>query len=173
MAKIHPLPKALCTILKSKKLDAYRLEGVMKFLKSRTRTRGANPKQFDECIYSPYSYDRSKTNKPPLDENMDSAILESTAIDHPTQERRYSDSAVEVDETAHHRREELLDLHTSAGDTTLDSGSDAFQSHIDIPDSFPNSHQYPEQQNTVDFDTRIHTPPRSSFSTTAPSSSGA
>ncbi|KAL8902510.1 MAG: hypothetical protein Q9207_004649, partial [Kuettlingeria erythrocarpa] len=147
-----PRVTAYCTA------SAYRLEGVMKFLKSRTRTRGANPKQFDECIYSPYSYDRSKTNQSPLDENTDSAILESTAVDRPTQERRYSDSAVEIDETAHHRREELLDLHTSTDDTVLDSGSDALPSHIDVPDSFPNSHHYPEQQNTVDFDTRIHTP---------------
>ncbi|KAL8916700.1 MAG: hypothetical protein Q9208_008347 [Pyrenodesmia sp. 3 TL-2023] len=141
-----PRVTAYCTA------SAYRIEGVMKFLKSRARTRGANPKQFDECIYSPYNYDRSKANKSPLDENIDSAILESTAINRPTQERRYSDSAVEIEETTHHRRDELLDLHTSAGDTSLESGSDA------IPASFPNSHHYPEQQNTVDFDTRIHTP---------------
>ncbi|KAL8663357.1 MAG: hypothetical protein Q9168_008107 [Polycauliona sp. 1 TL-2023] len=49
-----PRVTAYCTA------SAYRLDGVMRFLKSRSRTRGAAPKQFDECIYSPYNYDRSK-----------------------------------------------------------------------------------------------------------------
>ena len=39
-----PRVTAYCTA------NSYRLEGLMKFLKSRTKTRGASPKQFDECI---------------------------------------------------------------------------------------------------------------------------
>ena len=39
-----PRVTAYCTA------QGYRLEGIMKFLKSRARTRGANPKLFDECI---------------------------------------------------------------------------------------------------------------------------
>ena len=149
-----PRVTAYCTA------SAYRLEGVMKFLKSRTRTRGTNPKQFDECIYSPYSYDRSRTDKSAQDDNITSAILETTPIDRPTRERRYSDSVVEVEETTHQRREELLDLSTSAGDTTLDTGSDPIPNHTSTIPSLPlhpDSHHH-LSENTLDFDTRIHTP---------------
>ncbi|KAI4144608.1 MAG: hypothetical protein L6R39_004103 [Caloplaca ligustica] len=149
-----PRVTAYCTA------SAYRLEGVMKFLKNRTRSRGASPKQFDECIYSPYSYDRSKIVKSSPDDNISSAILETSPVDHPTPERRYSDSAVEVHETTHHRREELLDLPTSAGDIDLDSGSDSLPNNSPNPssDHVESHHHYPEERNTLDFDTRIHTP---------------
>ncbi|KAL8696281.1 MAG: hypothetical protein Q9201_007735 [Fulgogasparrea decipioides] len=143
-----PRVTAYCTA------SAYRLQGVMKFLKSRARSRGTNPKQFDECIYSPYTYDKPKINiSSPVDE-LNSHILENTPIDRPTQERRYSDSAVEVEETTHHRREEFPDLHTSAGETTIDASSDPIPNHIStIPSISP-----PHHENTLDFDTRIHIP---------------
>ncbi|KAL8721213.1 MAG: hypothetical protein Q9225_002062 [Loekoesia sp. 1 TL-2023] len=148
-----PRVTAYCTA------SAYRLGGVMKFLKSRARTRGANPKQFDECIYSPYSYDRSKIDKSSPDDNVSSAILDTNPIDRPTRERRYSDSAVEIEETTNHRREELLDLHTSAGDTTLDAGSDPIPNHTStIPSIPPHSDSHHLEENSLDFDTRIHTP---------------
>ncbi|KAL9025158.1 MAG: hypothetical protein Q9196_005971 [Gyalolechia fulgens] len=149
-----PRVTAYCTA------SAYRLEGVMKFLKSRTRTRGANPKQFDECIYSPYSYERSKVDKSFPDNNVSSAFA-TTPIDRPTRERRYSDSAVEIEETTHHRRDDVLDLHISADDTTFDDGSHLIPDHTSISPSIAlhsDSHQHLLQENTLDFDTRIHTP---------------
>ncbi|KAK6348312.1 hypothetical protein TWF718_006115 [Orbilia javanica] len=45
-----PRTTAYCTAGK------YNIEGLMKFLKSKATTRGSNPKQFDECIYTPFSY---------------------------------------------------------------------------------------------------------------------
>lgn len=45
-----PRVTAYCTA------NSYRLEGVIKFLKSRSKTRGANPKLYDECVYSPFDY---------------------------------------------------------------------------------------------------------------------
>ncbi|RPB02222.1 DUF155-domain-containing protein [Choiromyces venosus 120613-1] len=36
--------------------NAYKMENMMKFLKSRQTSRGTAPKQFDECIYTPFSY---------------------------------------------------------------------------------------------------------------------
>ncbi|KAG0130766.1 hypothetical protein HOY82DRAFT_362273 [Tuber indicum] len=36
--------------------NAYKMESMMKFLKSRQTSRGTAPKQFDECIYTPFSY---------------------------------------------------------------------------------------------------------------------
>ncbi|KAI4222424.1 MAG: hypothetical protein LQ349_007632 [Xanthoria aureola] len=151
-----PRVTAYCTA------SAYRLEGVMRFLKSRARTRGTAPKQFDECIYSPYSYDRSKPDKPLPGHDMDSEILEAAPLDLSARERRYSDSALEIEENTHHRREELLDLHTAAGDTTLDAGTDPIPNHTNIIPSLspahPDDHDYLGHETNLDFDTRIHTP---------------
>lgn len=36
--------------------NAYKMENLMRFLKSRQATRGTAPKQFDECLYTPFSY---------------------------------------------------------------------------------------------------------------------
>ncbi|PWW75826.1 DUF155-domain-containing protein [Tuber magnatum] len=36
--------------------NAYKMENMMRFLKSRQASRGTAPKQFDECIYTPFSY---------------------------------------------------------------------------------------------------------------------
>lgn len=36
--------------------NAYKMESLLKFLKSRGISRGTSPKQFDECIYTPFSY---------------------------------------------------------------------------------------------------------------------
>ncbi|EPE10346.1 sporulation protein rmd1 [Ophiostoma piceae UAMH 11346] len=46
-----PRVTAYCTA------NRYEMEGLMRFLKGRGRTRGGNPKLIDECIYTPYDYD--------------------------------------------------------------------------------------------------------------------
>ncbi|KAL8742094.1 MAG: hypothetical protein Q9190_005370 [Brigantiaea leucoxantha] len=139
-----PRVTAYCTA------SAYRLDGVMRFFKSRMKARGTNPKQFDECIYSPYSYDRPKPD-------LSTEIVESTLVDPSTEaptlrERRFSDSAIEAEETNHHRHEELIDLHTSAGDTSLEDGSGA------LPATNGTELQAPHRPDTLDFDTQVHTP---------------
>jgi uncharacterized Rmd1/YagE family protein len=114
-----PRVTAYCTA------NSYRLDGLMKFLKSRAKTRGANPKLFDECIYSTYNYNHldkqkgrrtspSSHKKPPLLSDSDNPSRLSV------RERRYSDSAVEVEDNTAHRREDLIDLH-SANDTPVPS----------------------------------------------------
>ena len=110
-----PRVTAYCTA------QGYRLEGIMKFLKSRARTRGANPKLFDECIYSPYDYDFLKKNdKNKVDGRSTSPIQERLArvMASPRMgpaERRYSDSAVEVEDNKKHRRDDLIDLQDDLG----------------------------------------------------------
>ncbi|RMZ81655.1 hypothetical protein DV737_g2428, partial [Chaetothyriales sp. CBS 132003] len=49
----------------------YRLDGIMRFMKGRSRTRGANPKLFDECLYSPYDYDQLKKHASRRDDRDD------------------------------------------------------------------------------------------------------
>ncbi|KAI4162153.1 MAG: hypothetical protein LQ342_004171 [Letrouitia transgressa] len=139
-----PRVTAYCTA------SAYRLDELMRFFKSRTKTRGTNPKKFDECLYSPYSYDSPKPEQ-------SAEVVESTVLDPPiepstTSERRFSDSALEVEDTNQRRREELTDLHTSAGDTSLQTGSTS--------PSVPNlsEPETPPHPNTLEFDTEVHTP---------------
>ncbi|RVX72403.1 hypothetical protein B0A52_03591 [Exophiala mesophila] len=105
--------------------QGYRLDGVMKFLKSRARTRGANPKLFDECIYSPYDYEylkKKEINK--MDSRSSSPVQERLArvMASPRLnpgERRYSDSAVEVEDNRKHRRDDLIDLQDELGNPSI------------------------------------------------------
>jgi len=131
----------------------------LKFLKGRARTRGTNPKQFDECIYTPYNYNysRSKANNDPTHDDIDTAVLGASIADTerpPVRERRYSDSELEVEENRHQRREDLIDLHTSAGDTTLENGG----SSIPNPTLTDLSQSQSPRADTLDFDTQVHTP---------------
>lgn len=140
-----PRVTAYCTA------SSYRLEGLMKFLKGRGRSRGANPKQFDECIYSPYGYGRSKSDKKAFLDNINvpSGQTNSAAKLPLGRERRYSDSIIEVDEGRHQRREELIDLSIETEDLNNQDGEslDTNQSNSDL-----------DGGNNLDFDTQVHTP---------------
>ncbi|KAL9112592.1 MAG: hypothetical protein Q9227_003163 [Pyrenula ochraceoflavens] len=124
-----PRVSAYCTA------SQYRLDGVMRFMKSRFKTRGANPKLFDECLYSPYDYEffkktgrkstspeddrghspaedhltRVASPRPQMKETLTSRISSPPARQN-RHERRYSDSAVEVEDTTAQRRDDLIDL---------------------------------------------------------------
>ena len=143
-----PRVTAYCTA------SSYRLPGLMKYLKSRYRTRGAIPKQFDECIYSPfsYTYDRSKGTSYQDPSDPSAIIIEEPEIP-PNRERRYSDSALEVEENKQHHCEDLVDLTTAAGDTTLDNGESSLLNHTLIETDDPRNGIAP-----IDFDTEVHTP---------------
>ncbi|KAH1490688.1 hypothetical protein LV164_005052 [Aspergillus fumigatus] len=136
-----PRVTAYCTA------NSYRLEGVIKFLKARSKTRGANPKLYDECVYSPYDYlfeDKQKVSRTVSDNALGLHPV-SSSHDRPSGERRYSDSAVEVEDNAKSRREDLIDLRESQD-----------QSHHDAHPE--NSVAVQRTDETPDFDTTIHTP---------------
>ena len=141
-----PRVTAYCTA------NAYRLDGLMKFLKGRGRTRGANPKQFDECIYTPYNYGRSKADKRAGSGSFGGADGTDPVFDPTTRERRYSDSVVDGNKA--HRRENLIDLTAEAGDTTLENGESSIPNHTVTEMEQPE----PPRANTLDFDTQVHTP---------------
>lgn len=148
-----PRVTAYCTA------SAYRLEGLMKFLKGRTRARGASPKQFDECIYTPYKYGRSK--KSTLSTEVDAAVIdvpEDIKSLRPNAERRFSDSAVEVDANRQHTSDELIDLHTEAGDTSLETGLDNGENSVPNHTMSSLAMPYTSGSNSLDFDTQVHTP---------------
>ncbi|KKY23832.1 putative family protein [Phaeomoniella chlamydospora] len=147
-----PRVTAYCTA------NAYRLEGVMRFMKSRFKTRGANPRQYDECIYSPYNYDHIKKGdkKSSMNEERSLSPAEDrlTRLASPTarpSERRYSDSAVEIEENKMQRREGLIDLHDPENqprnedmDTNLNADlhhehhrdNSDLSTHVDTPEIF-------------------------------------
>lgn len=130
-----PRVTAYCTA------NSYRLDDMMKFLRSRGKVRGAAPKQFDECIYTPYSYEKIANDD------------EYGAL-RTRRPRRFSDSAVEVDQNNEQRREDLMDMHTSAGDTSLDNGDDQVPNHTPSEMRQP----YEPSPENLDFDTQVHTP---------------
>ena len=145
-----PRVTAYCTA------SSYRLDVLLKFLKGRSRTRGANPKQFDECIYSPYNYGRSKSDRKPSISDSDGGVVDLEDASNPPllRERRHSDSEVEVDMNKHQHIEELIDLHTEAGDTSLDNGESSIPNHSASEMEQPQT----PRADTLDFDTQVHTP---------------
>lgn len=124
------------------------MDPIEAFLKSKkSRSRGAKPKQIDECIYTPYNYDQRK----PEPERM----LEVQSMPVPLAERRHSDSAIEGEDS---RREDLIDLHTQGGDTSLSNGQDEGvpRLHEDLIQRRIEDQRI--EENNIDFDTRVHTP---------------
>ncbi|KZF21631.1 sporulation protein-like protein RMD1 [Xylona heveae TC161] len=138
-----PRVTAYCTA------NAYQLEGLVRFLKGKARSRGAMPKLIDECVYTPYNYGRSPMDKEP-DGSMEprSSRSQHNEEDRPQmRERRFSDSELEVEGNTKSRRDDLIDLHTEGGDTTLATGE-----HDEV-------HRTDDVRgDTVDFDTEVHTP---------------
>lgn len=120
----------------------------MKFLRSRQRTRSTNPKQFDECIYTPYSYGRPRQSSTDFFASAADGEIgaeDDTSRAPPNRERRYSDSALEVEENKNQTRSDLIDITTAAGDVSLENGES----------SLPRS---PLPANSPDFDTSVHMP---------------
>lgn len=134
-----PRVTAYCTA------NAYRLDDLMRFLKGRGKTRGAAPKLFDECLYSPYSYKGHYQKFFDGDED----IVTSPPM---LRERRFSDSALEVDPK--NRRDDLMDMHNSGGDISLDNGQSSVENHTEAEMHQPHD----PDADMLDFDTQVHTP---------------
>jgi uncharacterized Rmd1/YagE family protein len=139
-----PRVTAYCTANK------YQMDNLMRFLKGRGKTKGANPKLFDECIYTPYHYGR-----PHLSER----VMEIQSMPAQMQERRHSDSAIEVEDNNKHRREDLIDLHTEGGDTSLGTGEHEVPNrvHSEVVERQIQDERIATESN-IDFDTQVHTP---------------
>ncbi|KAF9872612.1 sporulation protein rmd1 [Colletotrichum karsti] len=125
-----PRVTAYCTANK------YQMEGLMRFLKGRGKTRGANPKLIDECIYSAYDYTKTVENR------HDRRV---GAQPDPVQayERRHSTGDVSDNGFS---RDNLIDLHSEG---RQDSG---------FADGFDGGHENALVETNPDFDTQVHTP---------------
>ncbi len=112
-----PRVTAYCTA------SSYRMNDLMAYLKRRARIRQSAPKLFDECIYTPWKYLERTPEK-----GQREAVLPAAAS--PVHIRRYSDSAVEIDNHNEQwrdtqRREDLTDLHPGRRDPYLENHSQA------------------------------------------------
>ncbi|KAE8454330.1 hypothetical protein EG329_005255 [Mollisiaceae sp. DMI_Dod_QoI] len=137
-----PRVTAYCTANK------YQMDNLMRFLKGRGKTKGANPKLFDECIYTPYNYESNASGP-------SERVMEVQSMPAQMRERRHSDSALEVEDNNKHRREDLIDLHTEGGDTSLSNGEN--QIHSEVVERQIQDENIATESN-LDFDTQVHTP---------------
>ncbi|KAI5465711.1 sporulation protein RMD1 [Mariannaea sp. PMI_226] len=139
-----PRVTAYCTA------NRYEMDGLMRFFKGRGKSRGANPKLIDECIYTPYCYPKSVRGR--LDPVQ-------------TYERRHSTGGEAMD-GAHQRREDLIDLRGEdserrnglSGHNGHSGHSNTDNSHITNEDLLGHDNQSAIADNNPDFDTHIHTP---------------
>lgn len=127
---------------------SYKMDDLMRFLKGKARLRGAQPKRFDECIYSPYNYSPRKGPE---------TVTSTSVHDGFTEERprRFSDSAIEVEAQSERRRDNLIDLQDNDNDhpITDDGGS----SHMPQRPELMHADSDPSLE-TPDFDVQVHTP---------------
>jgi len=151
-----PRVTAYCTANK------YQTDGLMRFLKSRAKARGANPKLIDECIYSPYSYGNGKS--------VERVETTETIRERPTytHERRHSTSEVE-DHSNLYQRETLADfqaeqehqqqqqlLHGHDPERSFNTGRDVHNNLV-YPDESA-IHEPDLHRTDADFDIQVHTP---------------
>ncbi|KAJ9666983.1 sporulation protein rmd1 [Coniosporium apollinis] len=131
-----PRVTAYCTA------SSYRMAELMRWLKGKSRSRGANPKLFDECIYTPWRYERSEKPLSPVLEPPPGPLQEH---------RRYSDSELEVQGNTEQRREDLIDLRDRDVDGAAGSALRATLSETAVD---------PALLGPVnpDFDTEVHVP---------------
>ncbi|EME84821.1 uncharacterized protein MYCFIDRAFT_97858, partial [Pseudocercospora fijiensis CIRAD86] len=161
-----PRVTAYCTA------GSYRIEDLMRFLKGRVKTKGAAPKLFDECLYSPYSYRKEGSRSDGSRRRRSNGAIDEDGDADPSQvhsqpQRRFSDSAIEVEEQARERREDLIDMNTnneSNGSSTNGAPLASASSHdltrdvsISTDDITIDAHGA-DQPLTPDLDTTVHIP---------------
>ncbi|KAK3623050.1 sporulation protein rmd1 [Elasticomyces elasticus] len=161
-----PRVTAYCTA------SSYKMDDLMRFLKGRMKTKAAAPKLFDECLYSPYRYKHEGSGRRRSSGAMDEEESRDAIIEVRSEPvRRFSDSAIEVEENAERRREDLIDFQDQPameGDPSTthhpfisvdDSGLDVSSSLANpSTTSLPLQHDPDLRPETPDFDTSVHIP---------------
>jgi len=132
-----PRVTAYCTA------GSYHIDELMGYLKRRSRTRYTAPKLYDECIYTPWRY-------------PDKGQREVRTVASQPLSRRYSDSAVEVQNHNEQRREaqrneDLINIYNGGAE-------DAYYGDVMRSESVDNLPSEDLAPNTADFDTEVHIP---------------
>ncbi|KAI1021474.1 hypothetical protein LB505_000015 [Fusarium chuoi] len=141
-----PRVTAYCTA------NRYEMEAMMRFLKGRGKTRGANPKLIDECIYTPYNYtSKNARSRDPVQNYERRHSTGGDAIDVAQQRSDLADLPLE---------EAGSEAHGHNGHAHNDANGNGNGSHIDSADllgSAVEDHDSISETNP-DFDTQVHTP---------------
>lgn len=148
-----PRVTAYCTA------NSYSLDDLMRYLKGRSKTRKAQPKLFDECIYTPYAYHKEESRPRRRSSGADEAVDPAVVLSHP--QRRFSDSAIEVDENTENRRQDLIDLQIENGQAAIPPSHNATTLLEDALDLEMDNSAMASQiarPLTPDFDTTVHVP---------------
>lgn len=129
-----PRVTAFCTA------NRYQMEGLMRFLKGRGKTRGANPKLIDECIYTPYGYGSKRASEAQVRSERHAEVQPTVTSTH---ERRRSTGEVAGADGEFHR-EDLIDLRGEDGGFRHDERMEDESAIVD--------------NTATDLDIRVHTP---------------
>jgi uncharacterized Rmd1/YagE family protein len=141
-----PRVTAYCTA------NRYAMDGLMRFLKGRGKSRGANPKLIDECIYSPYNY--TKPGPQAQDRTQPVGLYE----------RRHSPGRGTFEQGRQHREQmsdQIPEAHNDdRGDMDSRDHGEHNGSHLNTEDILgPGSiHDTSAADGIPDFDITIHTP---------------
>ncbi len=140
-----PRVTAYCTA------NRYDMDGLMRFLKGRGKSRGAQPKLIDECIYTPYAYAKEPRSirRDPVQSYQRRHSTGNSGVDDETftslaaerHDSGYGDEFATQEEHHHHSQD--MDTEHMAGEDLLgaSTGEDMHMS-----------------DGTADFDTKVHTP---------------
>lgn len=137
-----PRVTAYCTA------NRYEMEGLMRFLKGRGRTRGSNPKLIDECIYTPYNYikgpQRSRSEPAPHHDLQRDETLVGDAFAEDQRHKAMHDRNPEdaMSPEGYQRRDETAPDHITSEELLGPSVVEDSRIEESIPD----------------FDTVVHTP---------------
>lgn len=162
-----PRVTAYCTANK------YLMEGLMRFLKGRGKTRGANPKLIDECIYTPYSYTtgRGAERAEAVDERISNEQHGLRRVSGESQDSQDSQDSHDSQESTtrpgsnsferRHSTGEMLGVGDGATDMgqgmEYSNGRD-INHNLAYPSHPGDIHGPPDPQHDLDFDTQVHTP---------------
>ncbi|KAH8653691.1 hypothetical protein BX600DRAFT_440751 [Xylariales sp. PMI_506] len=153
-----PRVTAYCTANK------YMMEALMRFLKGRGKSRGANPKLIDECIYTPYNYTTGKGA-----ERLE-VIEERLRREQAEQERRELEFTQQRPPVNHERRRstgDLINIHDEHEERDISTNSPfsngrdehhnlSYPSHSESIHDRPGSNDHSSLD--ADFDIQVHTP---------------
>lgn len=121
---------------------------------------------FDECLYSPYNYDYLKKESRKLAHNgrsinsLQERVVEQISSPPRVGERRYSDSAVEVEDNTKHRREDLIEM-TEDVDQDTSAIEDTDRSALTSQSTTNLHHRESDDlynRDNSDLATTVHTP---------------
>lgn len=141
-----PRVTAYCTA------SRYQMDGLMRFLKGRSKNRGANPKLIDECIYTPYSYNPKQAAE---NNRVEAEAQEQQQLGHfdPIHSRRHSTGEVpQGDSGVYQSTEDLISLNLNGGSTSREGVQDMVAQGV-ISDENAVS-----DDPLADFDIQVHTP---------------